>query len=73
MATETRRAAVRVIKREQRELETQSPPDSTPAASERCTNRAMAAAVGSWIEEFRQHRESETANLFARLFAGANI
>ncbi len=71
MATETPRAAVKVIKRQQRELKAQSPPESPPAARERCTNRTLAATVSSWVEEFRRRRESETASLFnlARLRA----
>lgn len=67
MATETRRAAVRVIKRQQRELKAQSPPDSSSAAKEGCTNRDLAATVNSWIRELRRRR-SETTALFNRLF-----
>lgn len=58
---ETRRATVRVIKREQRDLRTQPPPDSSPAPSEGRTNRALASTVSSWVEEFRLRRQIETA------------
>ena len=64
----TQRAAVRVIKRQQRDLQTQSPSDSSSGAKESCTNRALAATVSSWIAEFRQRQQSETAALFNNLF-----
>lgn len=71
MSTERRRAAVRVVKRGQREFQAQSPPDSPPAAQERRTNRDLAAAVNSWVEEFRCQRRCEAASLLnlARLRA----
>ena len=61
---ETQHTPVRVIKRQQRDLRTQTPPDSPPAPSEGCTNRALASTVSSWIEEFRLRRQSEAASLF---------
>ena len=71
MSTETRSAAVRVIKRVQREIRARTPPDSPPAADERRTNRDMAATVNSWVEEFRLRRQRETVSLLnlARLRA----
>jgi hypothetical protein len=74
MATEPRRAPVRIIKRRQRDLQAQSQPELSPAAGERRTNRAMAATVGSWIEEFRRRRREESASLLQfRLLAGVKI
>ena len=70
----TRRAPVRVIKREQRDLRTQPPADSPPAPSEGRTNRALASTVSSWVEEFRLRRQSEAAALLQlRLLAGMKI
>ena len=63
MSAETRRVAVKLIKREQRELPAQSSPDVQSAAGERRTNRDLAATVNSWVEEFRRRRQRETASL----------
>lgn len=66
-----RQAPVRVIKRQQRDLRTQPPPDSPPVPDEGRTNRALASTVKSWVEEFRLRRQSEAASFFnlARLRA----
>lgn len=71
MASETPRSAVRVIKRGQRELQTQAPPGSPSAARAGHTDRDLAATVTSWVDEFRRQREVETASLLrlARLWA----
>ena len=59
---ETMRARIRVVKRQQRDLQT--PPDSSPAPSQSRTNRALASTVSSWVEESRLRRQSETAAFF---------
>jgi hypothetical protein len=68
MATGTKRAIIRVVKRQQRGLRTQAPSLSPSGAKEGCTDRDLAAVVNSWIEEFRQRRQVETAALFNELF-----
>ena len=60
---ETRRARVRVIKHQQRAVQTQ-PPDTAPAPSQRRTNRALASTVNAWVEEFRLRQQSEVASFF---------
>jgi len=67
MATEPRRAGVRLIKRERRELQTQAAPGSPPAVRARGTNRALAATVSSWVEELRRRREGEMAAALLQL------
>ena len=75
MANETRRAEVRLIKRLQRDLQEQSQPEMSPVAGERRKNRALAATVGSWVEEFRLlRRQRESASLLQlRLLVGLNV
>jgi hypothetical protein len=75
MANETRRAEVRVIKPRQRDFQEQSQPEMSPAAGERRKNRALAATVGTWVEEFRRHRrQRESASLLQlRLLMGLNV
>lgn len=73
MATEPGRAGVRLIKRERRELQTQAAPCSPPTARARGTNRALAATVSSWVEEFRRRREDETAALLLQMRLLADV
>ena len=73
MATEPRRAGVRLIKRERRELQTQTTSSSPPAARARGTNRALAATVSSWVEELRRRREGEMAAALLQLRALAAV
>jgi len=67
MATEPRRAGVRLIKRERRDLQMQAAPGSPPAARAPGTNRALAATVSSWVEELRRRREGEMAAALLQL------
>ncbi|MDT7777873.1 MAG: hypothetical protein QOC99_385 [Acidobacteriota bacterium] len=68
MDTGTKRAIIRVVKRQQRDLHTQAPSLSPSRAKEGCTDRDLAAAVNSWIDEFRRRRQVETAALFDKFF-----
>ena len=68
MATETKRAIIRVIKRQQRDLQTQAPSVSPSGTKKGGTDRDLAATVNSWIDEFRRRRQDETAALFNKFF-----
>ena len=68
MASETKRVAVRIIRRQQRDLKMQPPSNSSSGAKEGCTDRDLATTVSSWIDDLRQRRQSEAASLFNKLF-----
>ena len=64
----TKKAPIKIIKRDERNRTKENKKDKTTRESAQETAREMVATVTNWVSEFQQKRRTETKQAFKTLF-----